>query len=98
MPRSKSALELHKESIRKREKQLCKEKAVARRFNDPLKVFVQRKYGKIYEEYCKLFQQMLSECPSRKDLSKTIVFRQFLLDNPEDNTKYNNPEDHPKYC
>ena len=92
MPRSKLAIELHKETIREREKLLCKERAVARRFNGPLKVFVQRKYGKIYEEYCELFQRMLSESPTRRDLSKTIVFKQFLLDNPDINIKYNDSE------
>ena len=97
MPRSKLALEIHKETIREREKLLCKEKAAARRFNDPLKLFVQRKYGKIYEEYCELFQRMLLESPVRKDLSKTIVFKQFLLDNPDSNIKYINPEDNQKY-
>ena len=91
MPRSKSALELHKEAIKEREKFLTKEKALARQFNDPLKTFIQRKYYNIYKEYCELFQRMKAESPIRRDLQKTIVFKQFLLDNP-DNIVNKSPE------
>ena len=84
MPRSRSALGNHKEAIRERERILTKEKANARRFNDPLKLFVQRKYKHVYREYCELYNRMVSELPARKNLSKTLVFRQFLLDHPDD--------------
>ena len=83
MPRSKSALELHKQAIKEREKFLNKEKALARQFNDPLKTFIQRKYYSIYKEYCELFHRMKAESPTRRDLQKTLVFKQFLLDNPD---------------
>ena len=84
MPRSKSALQDHKEVIRERERILAKEKADARRFNDPLKLFVQRKYNEVYREYCELYSRMVAEVPVRKNLSRTLVFRQFLLDHPDE--------------
>ena len=89
MPRSKATIELKRESIRKRERELCREKSKDRRFNNPLKVFVQRKHKKVYEEYCKLYERMVAEYPPRRDLCKTNAFYRFLIDNPEDNPEDN---------
>ena len=99
MPRSKSALEECKEVIRKRERILAKEKADARRFNDPLKLFVKRKYNNIYKEYVKLYKRMLGEVPARKNLCRTLVFKQFLLDHPDqqDNKQSDGAEGREQY-
>ena len=89
MPRSKATIELKRESIRKRERELCRKKSIDRRFNNPLKVFVQRKYKKVYEEYWKLYERMVAEYPPRRDLCKTNAFYRFLIENPEDNPEDN---------
>ena len=67
----------------KRERELRKQKAVNKRFNDPLKIFIQRKYVKIYNEYAELYKRMETESPSRKDLCKTKTFKKWLAENDE---------------
>ena len=78
MPRLKGTIEQNREEIRKRERKLAKEKSIARRFNNPLKLFVEHRYKEVYNEYCELYLRMLSEYPSKRDLCQTKVFQQFL--------------------
>ena len=59
-----------------------------------MKIFVQRKYKKVYEEYCMLYERMVLENPSKRDLCKSNTFYQFLVENPEDNPEVN-PEGNP---
>ena len=83
MPRSKSALQEQRETIKRRETILNREKAAARRFNEPLKLFIQRKYNNIYKEYTEFYMRMLAEVPSKKNLCRTLIFKQFLIDHPD---------------
>ena len=71
-----------KSEIRARERELSREKSADRHFNKPLRIFVQRKYKEVYEEYCEFYTRMVAEKPNRKDLCKSNIFKQFLLDNP----------------
>ena len=89
MPRSKSALEEQREAIKRRENVLNREKAAARRFNDPLKLFIQRKYNNIYKEYIELYTRMLAEVPRKKNLCRTLIFKQFLIDHPDEQDQGN---------
>ena len=84
MPRAKSVLEEKKEAIRRRESALKRKKSDERRFNVPLKLFIQRKYKAIYEEYKELYARMSTEIPPKKNLCRTLIFKQFLIDHPDD--------------
>ena len=65
----------------KRERELRKQKSVNRRFNEPLKIFIQRKYNEIFQEYTELYNRMEEENPSRKDLCKSETFKEWLAAN-----------------
>ena len=66
----------------KRERELRKQRGKERRFNDPLKLFVERKYPEIYAEYGELYNVMESENPNRKNLSTSPAFKKWLAANP----------------
>ena len=78
MPRLKATIEQNREEIGKRERKLVKEKSIARRFNNPLKLFVEHRYKEVYDEYRELYRRMVSEYPSKRDLCQTKTFQQFL--------------------
>ena len=49
-----------------------------RRFNNPLRAFIQHKYPVIFNEYSELYEQLRAEYPHRKSLERTTMFRQWL--------------------
>ena len=55
--------------------------AERKRFCEPLKIFLERKYSGIYKEYMKLFSCMDAEAPRKKDLTRTKVFEKWLDEN-----------------
>ena len=66
-------------------------KAIQRRemrFTKPFKLFIQRKYPVQYDEFIKFYILMESTSPSKKDLTKTEMFRKFLRDYPTQETNY----------
>ena len=70
-------------NTRERERELRKQKSVNRRFNDPLKIFIEQKYNGIFQEYVELHKRMVEENPDRKDLTKSGTFKRWLAANSE---------------
>ena len=56
-----------------------------RRFEAPLRQFVEIKYKEIYQEYVVLYKQMDAENPNKIDLRKTEIFRQWKKLNEQSN-------------
>ena len=52
-----------------------------RRFNDPLRCFVERKYPKIFAEYTEFYHHLNILNPKRKNLAKSKHFKDWLKDN-----------------
>ena len=48
-----------------------------RRFNNPLRLFIQHKYRAIYEEYVELYNVMTAKHPRRRDLSTSSTFKEW---------------------
>ena len=48
-----------------------------RRFNNPLKLFIQHKYNAIYEEYVQLYNVMATKHPRRRDLATSATFKEW---------------------
>ena len=59
-----------------------KEDYEAKRFNNPLRIFLERKYPKILEEFTELYNFFDYVNPGRKDLTKTSTFKQWMAENP----------------
>ena len=59
-----------------------KEDYEAKRFNNPLRIFLERKYPKILEEFTELYNFINFVNPGKKDLTKTLTFKQWLTENP----------------
>ena len=64
------------------EREQRKQRAKERRFNDPLKLFIERKYPEIYAEYGELYDNMEAENPGRKNLATSPSFKRWLAANP----------------
>ena len=67
-----------------REANLRRERNKARRFNEPLIIFLQRKYPNVLQEFSQLFKWIEQRNPSRKNLSiiNTADFKEWMLNNP----------------
>ena len=67
-----------------REANLRKQRNKDRRFNEPLKIFLERKYPKVLQEFKRLFQSIEEKNPGRENLSlvNTNDFKQWMLNNP----------------
>ena len=57
-------------------------RANERRFNKPLRVFLEHKYPDIFTEYTNLYQMMNTTHPNRKKLVSTATFRHWMATNP----------------
>ena len=69
----------HSENIRARyQREARKVKSNQRKFNDPMKEFIEHKYPKIFQEYTELYQKLIAEYPHRKNLTRTSMFRQWI--------------------
>ena len=64
---------------RKRKADAIKE----RRFMKPLKIFMKKKYVKQYNDFVKFYNEMEKKFPSKRDLTKSEMFKNFLKDYPE---------------
>ena len=64
-----------------REANLRRERNKARRFNEPLRIFLERKHPNLLYEFKQLFQWIDERNPSRKNLSliNTDDFKQWML-------------------
>ena len=71
---SKKALK--ERNFRKREKD-------RKRFEKPLRVFLEYKYKTIYEEYEQLFNLMVTNHPNKRNLVSTKTFKNWLQANPK---------------
>ena len=71
---SKKALK--ERNFRKREKD-------RKRFEKPLRVFLEHKYKTIYEEYEQLFNLMVTNHPNKRNLVSTKTFKNWLQANPK---------------
>ena len=60
-----------------------------RRFNKPLRSFLEHKYPEIFKEYVNLYQAMDTAHPDRKKLSTSTTFRQWMAVNPPVSTSQN---------
>ena len=54
----------------------------AKRFNNPLKIFIERKYPQIFEEFTAFYNFVNFVNPGKKDLTKTTTFKQWVVENP----------------
>ena len=63
----------------------------ARRFNNPLRVFIDRKYPTIFTEYTEIYEKLCREYPYKKNLERTSMFRQWV-------ETVNPSETHPPPC
>ena len=57
-----------------------------RRFEAPLRQFVETKYKMIFEEYVELYNRLNTQYPKRLDLRKTEMFKQWKLVNNQTDT------------
>ena len=57
-----------------------------RRFEAPLRQFVETKYKMIFEEYVELYHRLNTQYPKRLDLRKTEMFKQWKLVNNQTDT------------
>ena len=55
-----------------------------KRFEAPLKEFIEIKYKNIFEEYNELFNRMDAENPNKIDLRKTEMFKQWKAENKKE--------------
>ena len=53
-----------------------------RRFNQPLRKFIEHKYTGIYAEYVQLFNIMKAKHPNKRDLSTSSTFSEWKASNP----------------
>ena len=63
------------------EKAARKRRGKERRFNYPLRVFIERKYPKIFNEYVELFNNMDSKTPDKRDLTTSKFFKEWVAEN-----------------
>ena len=52
-----------------------------KRFNDPMKVYIERKYPEIFREYTEFYRYLHSLDPTRKNLMKSEIFKRWMKDN-----------------
>ena len=77
------------------EKKLRKQRKKDRSFNDPLRIFIQRKYTEIFKEYQELYQAMVEENPDRRDYTTSKTFRKWMDSHPESDEIRNPPSIKP---
>ena len=61
-----------------RRKQQFKDK----RFNDPMKIFLERRYPKILAEFGELYKYLDHLNPTKKNLTKSTAFKEWMAANP----------------
>ena len=54
----------------------------AKRFSNPFKIFVERKYPDVYNDFVKFFNYLECVNPRKKDLTKSEAFKKWLTDYP----------------
>ena len=52
-----------------------------KRFNDPLKIYIERKHPEIFAEYTEFYRYLDTKEPTRKNLSTSPAFKKWLKDN-----------------
>ena len=68
MPRTKTENTKYLREWRKRSQN-------EKRFNKPLREYMELKYRDQYNEYCRFFKTLIENHPSAKDLTRTSTFR-----------------------
>ena len=63
-------------AVNQRNSRVCKMNE--RRFNNPLRAFIEHKYPTIFNEYTELYESMRAAHPHRKNLVRTSTFKQWL--------------------
>ena len=83
MPKSARQSQTPRATYCRQWRELSREK---KRFNTPLKEYIQMKYENIYDEYCLFYKGLDEQHPAARDLTKTSTFRkwkkQFLKQEP----------------
>ena len=77
MPKQRSQSERATYAVKRR-----KEEYEAKRFNKPLKIFLERKYPEILKEFTGFYNFVDFVNPGKKDLTRTTTFKQWLSENP----------------
>ena len=54
-----------------------------KRFEEPLRKFIEHKYNNIFEEYTELYTLMVSNHPNKRNLTKTKTFKDWMNSIPE---------------
>ena len=57
-----------------------------KRFESPLRQFIEIKYKNIFQEYVQLYNRMDAENPSKNDLKKSEMFKRWKVENQKANT------------
>ena len=65
-------------------------KANERRFNNPLRAFIEHKYPSIFTEYAQLYETMNRSHPHRKNLTKTSIFKHWVSTSAPESTSVEN--------
>ena len=65
-------------------------KANERRFNNPLRAFIEHKYPAIFTEYAQLYETMNRAYPHRKNLTKTSIFKHWVSTSAPESTSAEN--------
>ena len=74
-----------------REANLRKQRSKDRRFNDPLRIFLKRRYPDILIEFGQLYEHLDQLNPTRKSLINSDAFQQWMFDNPLPSTNFSIP-------
>mgnify|MGYP002804264099 CR=1 FL=1 len=59
-----------------------KKNFINKRFNNPLRIFVERKYPEIFTEYKNMYNHMDFQEPKRKNLVNSRFFKEWMTENP----------------
>ena len=65
-----------------REAKRRKEEHKAKRFNDPLRIFLERRYPKVLSEFTELYEYVDFLNPTKKNLCRTATFKEWMSENP----------------
>ena len=74
----KMAHQLSQSSKAIKERRFRQRELERKRFDQPLRKFIQHKYSTIYDEYTALYNVMVRNHPGKRDLSKTTTFKAWV--------------------
>ena len=85
MAKSRAEKTFQARQRRKKERQM-------KRINNPLRIYIERKHSKIFNEFMDFLNVIERDNPRKKDLTKTEAFKKWIEKNPIPNTSLNSSE------